>query len=391
MIFGEKPFKVRVAAEKDKYYPVIFGKGIDSTFSQIAADIIGDGREVRKDYSNVAIITDSNVKSLYESTLKQKLKARGISALTLEIPAGEQSKSFLMANKLIEELLENKFDRKSLLIALGGGVVGDLTGTVAMLLHRGVDYIQVPTTLLSQVDSSIGFKVAVNTPQGKNVVGGFYPPTAVYSDSFSLVTLPQVQYNSGLGEVIKMAVSSDRKLFELIRKNILMGSLNSKSIKENRDLARRCCDIKRKIVEIDPREENSFSTRAVLNLGHTIGHALEVLSNYSDSALHGEMVSVGIVGAARISYNRDILSEKGFRDIESLLSSADLSTRIPSILAKHSNQEIIDLMKLDKKSEAGIIYMVLPADIGRIHREEARYKVEVKEEEVSRAFDYLRN
>lgn len=389
MLFKEKPFKVRVTAGKDTFYPVLFGNKVDSTFSQIAADIKGNGKEVKKEYSKVAIITDSNVDSLYRSALEQKLKAKGISPQTIVIPAGEQSKSFLVANKVMEELLENKFDKKSLLIALGGGVVGDLTGTIAMILHRGIDYIQIPTTLLSQVDSSIGFKVAVNMPQGKNLVGGFYPPRAVYSNSSTIVTLDESQYSSGLGEAIKMAVSSDSKLFELIRKGILEDSLNYKTIKNNLELAKRCCDIKRKVVELDPREESPFGIRSVLNLGHTIGHTLECLSDYS--AFHGHMVSIGIIGASRLSYNRDILSEKDFRLIESLLSSANLPVRIPSSLAGYSNEEIIDLMKLDKKSESGVIYMVLPESIGRIHREDGKYKVPVKEDEISRALDYLRS
>lgn len=379
-----KEFMVNFPGE-DLSYPVFFGEDFDLTSKLISSDIA----EKKKD-ARIAIITDSNVKPLYQPILTKALEGKGFSPLTLEIPAGEQSKSFIALNEIIETLLKKDFDKKStLLIALGGGVVGDLTGTIAMLLHRGVDYIQVPTTLLSQVDSSIGFKVAVNTSYGKNLLGGFYPPKAVYSDVSVLSTLKHEQYSSGLGEAIKMAISSDSKLFKEISSKCARGNLSSKSLTDNLELVKRCCQIKKSIVELDPRENNPSGIRSILNLGHTIGHALELESDYT--ALHGYMVSLGIVGASYLSFKRGILKEKDLSLIESTLSSADLPIRIPKELRTSKNETLLSAMKIDKKSESGKIFFVFPESLGSMYKENSRYKIPVKESEIIEALNYLRS
>jgi len=387
MMFWKKniEMEIPVVGEEDYSYKVNFRDGYVHTLTQLAKDVAS-----KKDKRKVAIITDSNVKPLYGDTLRYKLLEHGISPELIWVPAGEQSKTLGCAHGIMNFLSAKKFDRNStLLIALGGGVIGDLIGTVALLHNRGVDYTQVPTTLLAQVDSSIGFKVAVDTEMAKNGAGGFYPPKVVWTDVSMLKTLDRRQYSCGLAEVIKMATSSDRKLFDKLSVQISKEALNPDSLEANLELVQRACEIKKRIVSLDPRERNSDSLRAVLNLGHTIGHAYEFLSGYT--LLHGEAVSVGTVGAAHISLERGMLTDREFALIENTFSSADLPVRIPDNLKSQDAKAVIEQMKLDKKSEDGIIYMVLPEKIGVMARESGRYRIAVKEDEITRALDYLRN
>ena len=331
-------------------YDISVGEGVIELAGQKVADILGRRK--------IFVVTDENVSHLYEKQLRKFLEEAGHEVVTIIVAAGETSKDFGSLEHVVEEMLRQHVTRGSALIAFGGGVVGDLAGFAASIVMRGIDYVQVPTTLLSQVDSSVGGKTAINVPAGKNLVGAFHQPRLVLCDLDTLRTVPKREYRAGLAEVIKYGIIHDAKLF-----NRLEGNLSKLLKKESATLASviaRCCVIKAEIVGQDEKESG---LRAILNFGHTIGHALEAISRYG-KYLHGEAISIGQVAAANISQINGNLSEKETARIVALFERAGLPTSVK--LSTTQTQRLLDVMKLDKKVNDGKIQFVLAQRIGNV-------------------------
>jgi 3-dehydroquinate synthase len=300
------------------------------------------------------IVTDSNVNGLYGVTLLDAMTQAGMNASLMEIPAGESCKNMATVMDAAARLLALGADRGTLLLALGGGVVGDLTGFMASIYMRSVPYIQIPTTLIGQVDSSIGGKTAVDLPQGKNLLGTFYQPRAVFADVDFLETLPEKEFQNGLAEVIKYGIIEDEKLFKMLEED--MDDVKRRDSARLLKIIETCCRIKKSIVEIDEREQG---LRRILNFGHTLGHALEASSNYALS--HGESVALGMIAAARLSVKMKYLSGEESGRIESVIAHAGLPTRIDSAL---KTEAVSSRLKSDKKKKGDVVQFVLIKKIG---------------------------
>jgi 3-dehydroquinate synthase len=275
------------------------------------------------------------------------------------VPDGEQYKNLDWANAVYTALLTNAFDRKSALVALGGGVIGDLTGFAAATFMRGVPFIQVPTTLLAMVDSSVGGKTGVNHPMGKNMIGAFYQPKKVLMDLTVLKTLPREELLSGMAEVIKYGVIRDAAFFDYLdtnREKIL--SLDPEAIEH---IVRRSCEIKADVVSRDEREGG---LRAILNFGHTVGHAVETAENYT--MRHGYAVAIGMVYAARLAHTTGLCDASVPERVEKLIKSYGLPTDLSALSRKPSVSGLMDTMQRDKKAEGGKVKFVLPRKIGDV-------------------------
>jgi 3-dehydroquinate synthase len=332
---------------KEKSYSICIGQGI---FKDIGRLLSKNGLTGR-----CAIITNPTINKLYGNLIKENLVSNGFEAVVFEVPDSETSKSLKQVELLNIELLNNKFDRDSIIIALGGGVIGDLAGFVAATYMRGVSLVQVPTTLLALVDSAIGGKVAVDLSQGKNLVGVFYQPKLVISDIETLKTLPEEEIQSGLAEVIKYGIVSDRDLFELLENNIT--KIKQCDLELFTKMIIKCSKIKAKVVEEDEKEQGK---RIILNLGHTLGHALEAITEYN-TFTHGEAVSIGMLYAANLSTRFDLLDEKDHQRIVALIRSVGLPTNVNENLAV---DKILKTMQFDKKNRDGKNVFVLPKKIG---------------------------
>lgn len=308
----------------------------------------------------VCIVTDSNVGSLYAKKVETILSTVFDVVIIHMFEAGEENKNLDTVGTLYETLIQNHFDRRDLLVALGGGVVGDLTGFTAATYLRGIDFIQLPTTLLSQVDSSIGGKTGVDFMQYKNMVGAFYQPKLVYMNLAVLNSLPQKQIISGMGEIIKHGLIKDAAYYAWLNKyhdEIL--ALQPDIIEE---MIYRSCNIKREVVELDPTEKGE---RALLNFGHTIGHAIEKLCNFT--LYHGECVGLGIISAAYLSFKQGNITEEEFCAIKDCLSSFDFQTAIEGL----NPAEVLQATKSDKKMVGNKVKFILLKEIGNayIYRE----------------------
>ena len=303
----------------------------------------------------LVVITDSKVKSLYGNRLRQSLTSEGFKVTTLEVPEGEEQKSIETAGKLYQELTNAYAERTTPILALGGGVIGDLTGFVAATYLRGVPLVQIPTTLLAQVDSSIGGKVAVNHGQLKNKIGAFYQPRLVISDTSALKTLPPREISDGLAEIIKSAVIWDKEFFIFLEENLdKVKSLEDETLEE---VVLRSARIKAEVVEKDERD---LGLRNILNFGHTVGHAIETVSDFNVE--HGGAVAIGMVAAGRIATKLDILDKNELKRLKNLIKRAGLPTEVPST----ETEKIIQIMKHDKKILRGKIRFVLPKVIGSV-------------------------
>ncbi len=303
------------------------------------------------------IVTNPLVGDLYQGVVKDSLVKEGYEVAIAQVPDGEEYKSLEWAAKLYDELLEHKRDRYSFILALGGGVIGDLAGFVASTYMRGIPFIQVPTSLLAQVDASIGGKVAVNHPLGKNLIGSFYQPKLVYTDLAVLKTLAHRELTAALSEIIKYGIIKDREFFVYLEKNIDgVKALRWDVLKK---IVTVCARIKSELVSLDEREEKGI--RSIINYGHTIGHALEILTKYKIYR-HGEAVSIGMVAAARIARRMGILNEEGERRQIELLERAGLPTRVKNIISS----EIIKALARDKKVKEGKIRFILVTEIGKV-------------------------
>ena len=310
------------------------------------------------------IVTDDNISVHWLEQTLESLSAQGISPKVLEVPAGENTKSFINLEKIIDQLLESKVDRGSLLIALGGGVIGDLAGFAGAVTLRGIKVVQVPTTLLSQVDSSVGGKTGINVRQGKNLVGSFYQPSLVAIDTQVLKTLPPRQLFAGYAEVVKYGLIKDCSFFDWLE-------LNGKKVLEGDKLAQQfaiftSCRIKAEIVEADEKEQD---LRAIFKFGHTFGHALEAEAGYDGNLLHGEAVSIGMVMAIELSKNLGHLSGQDAGRAVEYIRSIGLPTNINSIEGSNSwhPDGLIQHMQHDKKVSNGQLRFVLIKDIGEAY------------------------
>ena len=305
-----------------------------------------------------AVITDANVGRHYAKAALKSLAASGFEPVLVTVPAGEKSKRIATVEKCFDELAKHRLERKSFIVALGGGVVGDLAGFVAATYLRGIPFVQVPTTLLAQVDSSVGGKTGVNLKAGKNLVGAFYQPRLVLCDLDTLKTLPRREYVSGLAEVIKYGVIYDEILFAQLERNL--PKLLARDEKTLRDVVARCCEIKADVVGQD---ETESGLRAILNFGHTIGHAIENSSGYG-KFLHGEAISIGQVAAAKLSQKILGLPSGDVARIEKLFVQAGLPVKIKLDAARR--KKLFAAMLLDKKVSGGEVKFVLAQKIGKV-------------------------
>jgi len=332
----------------ERSYPIRIRSGL-------LADIGADLQE-KKVATRYGLITDEHVAGLYADRLMASLTAAGIQAELITFPRGEENKNLQTIATLASELARRGFDRSDGLIALGGGVTGDITGFLASIYMRGIPFVQVPTTLLAQVDSSVGGKTGVDIPEGKNLVGTFYQPQAVYIDTDVLQTLPPEELRGGLAEVIKYGVIHDADFFAFLdTKRDAVFALKQDVISS---LIARCCEIKAWVVEQDEREGG---LRRILNYGHTIGHAVEAASGFQ--IIHGMAVGIGMCAAADLAVKTGCLSRQDALKIRALVASYGLPVSVPADLDRDA---IKKYLLADKKTVGGRVFYVLPESIGKV-------------------------
>ncbi|MBN1378123.1 MAG: 3-dehydroquinate synthase [Gammaproteobacteria bacterium] len=336
--------KTLTVALGDRSYPIYIGNGLLANDDFLKPHIPGE---------HVAVVTNSTVEKLYREQLEVVLD--GYSPIFITLPDGEQYKTLDSLEIIFEQLLQNRFDRNGTLIALGGGVIGDITGFAAASYQRGIHFIQIPTTLLAQVDSSVGGKTAVNHRLGKNMIGAFYQPRCVIADLTTLNTLPKRELAAGLAEVVKYGLITDAPFFAWLEKNI-SDLLQLKPAALEYAVANSCKN-KSDIVSKDEREQGQ---RALLNLGHTFGHAIETFVQYK-GWLHGEAIAVGMVMAAEFSVRCNWLDEQAIPRIRSLLQQIGLPVQAPKTM--HTD-DFIELMARDKKVIDSTLRLVLLKSIG---------------------------
>ena len=307
-----------------------------------------------------AIVTDENVAKLHLGTLTASLEAAGFTTYAIILPVGEKTKSFEHLARTCDDLLGFGVERKDVVIALGGGVIGDLTGFAAAILRRGVNFIQIPTSLLAQVDSSVGGKTGINTVHGKNLIGAFHQPIAVLADLDVLSSLPQRQRAAGYAEVIKYGLLGDDDFYRWLDQNV--EAIMAGDVKATAHAVKHSCTMKARIVGED---ETETGVRALLNLGHTFGHVLEAATGYSDTLLHGEAISIGMVQAFGFSEMLGHCEQGLSRKVASHLRRARLPTHISEIKAQLPPPEaMLKLMYQDKKAESGKLTFILTKAIG---------------------------
>ena len=331
-------------------YPIRIGSGI-------AGGIGAFAREVAPKSELALIVTDENVDP-HALTLADSLKAAGFRTSTVILQPGEETKSLAWANELYDELAEQNADRRTLVVALGGGVIGDLAGFAAATYNRGLPLFMVPTTLLSMVDSSVGGKVGINHERGKNLIGAFHQPTGVAIDLDYLKTLPEREFRSGLAEVVKYGVILDAEFFEYLERST--AAILARDPEALETIVARSCALKAQVVQQDEREETGV--RAKLNYGHTFAHAFEIAAGYG-AWLHGEAVSAGMVCAATLAQNLGRVRAEFTARQSQLLEAFGLPIRP---LPEWDADGMIDAMRRDKKSLAGRLRFVLPSAMGEV-------------------------
>lgn len=309
---------------------------------------------------HVIIVSDENVAKLYLHRLANSLEEAGIQQRSVIVPAGEGTKSLAGFSKVVEQILEQKPSRDTMLVALGGGMVGDLTGFAASVLLRGVDFIQIPTTLLAQVDSSVGGKTGINSEYGKNLIGAFHQPSLVLSDVGTLASLPHRELMAGYAEVLKYALINDPGFFEWLDENAPAMLEGNTELLSHAIL--RCCKAKAAIVEADEKEKN---VRALLNLGHTFGHALEAETGYSDELLHGESVMIGMMMAFSASVSMGLCARGDLEKLEAHYKKLRMFTSPKDIRDKWDADALMEHFTRDKKATDGGMTFVLVRGIGK--------------------------
>lgn len=322
-------------------------------------NLAGAGRFLadRAKVTHVALITDDHVHKPYAMQVAESFGEQDIETDVIVVEPGEESKSLEVAEALWQGLLDMGADRKTVLAAVGGGVVGDLAGFIAATYARGLRFLQLPTSLLAQVDSSVGGKVGINLPTAKNMVGAFLQPLGVLIDTATLATLPDNEYRAGLAEVVKYGVILDAEFFDYLEANV--AAVNDRDRDVLARIITRCCRLKADVVEKDEREETGL--RAVLNFGHTYGHAFESLSGYG-TLLHGEGVAIGMVCAARLAERLGRVDSQFTGRLRSLLESLGAPVDVPPL----DHQQIVDAMMHDKKVQHGTLHFVLPSRMGHV-------------------------
>lgn len=306
---------------------------------------------------HLIVISDDNVSDHYLTEVVEILEPIASKVDSLVVPAGEKSKSIQQADLLLQKLIKLGADRSCMIVALGGGVVGDLAGFVAGTFMRGVRFIQLPTSLLAQVDSSVGGKTGVNLPQGKNLVGLFLQPELVVVQTSTLRTLDDANYRAGLGEVVKYGMIMDVDLFQWLEENV--AAINQRDEQVLSQLIAWCCRCKAQIVVEDEKE--TLGRRAILNYGHTFGHAIESVFGYG-TYLHGEAVAIGMTCAARLAVQLQMIPADVLERQTSLLKAFSLPTECP----KENHDQLLAAMKSDKKSERGNVRLILPSELGKV-------------------------
>ncbi len=329
-------------------YPIYIGTNLLAKAGELLA------KAVRSE--KVMVITNPTVGEIYLDGLVEGLRESGYDVLATLVPDGEEHKTLAWASRLYDVLMDHKMDRGSTIMALGGGVIGDLAGFVAATFKRGLPFVQVPTTLLAQVDASIGGKVGVDHPRGKNMIGSFYQPRVVLIDLGVLNTLPYGEMRAGLAEVIKYGIITDEEFFGYLEGKI--DALLARELHSLRFAVKRCCQIKASVVAHDERE---MDQRAILNFGHTLGHAIEAACGYR-LIRHGEAVAMGMVYAARIAVRLQMTGRETLTRLSSLIDRAGLGrkTRIAN------PQEMVEFLRQDKKIINGRVRFVLPTGIGQV-------------------------
>ncbi|MDO5520873.1 MAG: 3-dehydroquinate synthase [bacterium] len=342
---------------------------IESDFTLLYKELEKIGTKNKK----ICIVCDSNTKELYLNEVIDIVKDYAMEVESFTFPAGEESKNLDVVKQLYTQLIESRFDRSDLLIALGGGVVGDLTGYTAATYLRGISFMQIPTTLLAMVDSSIGGKTGVDFDSYKNMVGAFHQPKSVYINTSCLKSLDKRIFVSGIGEVVKYGLINDLEFYQWLKEhkdNIL--SYKPEALKQ---MIYRCCKDKQYVVENDPTEKGM---RALLNLGHTIGHAVEKLKDFS--LYHGECVSIGIVAAAYLSMCRGTITKDELKEIKEVLTSFTLPISVTDLEV----EKVLAATKNDKKMQAGKIKFILLSKVGQCVIDDT-----VSDEEMKQAIQYI--
>ena len=339
--------KIRVGLGA-RAYDILIEKGL---LSAVGEDL--KSRSIAKRY---VVVADSHVANLLAPKLMESLAAAGVRADLITFPRGEESKHLATVAELSSQLARLGVDRKDALIALGGGVTGDITGFLAAIYMRGIPFVQIPTTLLAQVDSSVGGKTGVDIPEGKNLVGSFYQPRCVYIDSSVLLSLPQEELLNGLAEVIKYSVIYDAGFFRFLAEK--RAAILDRDLEVLEEVIARCCAIKAEVVAADERESD---LRRILNFGHTLGHAVEAASGYA--LAHGLAVALGMVAVCDLAVAKGIFPRDAAAAVRQLIADYGMPVKIPG---EYSVSLIKSFLKTDKKTVAGRPFFVLPTEIGKV-------------------------
>ena len=351
---GVKTVRVELA---ERAYDIFIGEGLIARAGEMLLPMMKAGRD------RVFVVADETVAKLHLATLGEGLNAAGINFFVTQTPPGEGSKSFAQLDAVLGDLIANGAERDDLIIAFGGGVVGDLTGLAAGLLKRGARFVQIPTTLLAQVDSSVGGKTAINSKAGKNMVGLFHQPVMVLADLGVLETLPERERAAGLAEIAKYALIDDPKFFDFLETNA--AKLRAGDRAALAEAVRVSCASKARIVAIDETEQ---AERALLNLGHTFGHALERANEYRPSLLHGEAVGAGMAMALRYSVKLGVCPGQDAVRAEKLLNALGLTTRIGNLAGgPYPPEDLLAHMMHDKKARNGRMTLILARGIGQAY------------------------
>ncbi len=340
------PNRMTINYEKKPCYDIVYTKDFDLLLDELQAFNIADRR--------VAVIADTNTRKLFGETIVHILDGNCKKVILHAFPAGESNKTLDTVKEIYKILIDEKFDRKDLLLALGGGVVGDVTGFTAATYLRGIDFIQIPTTLIAQSDSSIGGKTGVDFDSYKNMIGAFYMPKLVYMNISTLKELDNRQFYAGFAEVMKHGLIKDAEFYEWLLDN--MYEIHDRDLETLEEMVIRSCTVKKLVVEKDPTEKGD---RALLNFGHTIGHAIEKYKNFE--MLHGECIALGMVAAAYISWKHNWLSMEEYYEVRDMFVPFNLPISIDDI----DPEQILTLTKSDKKMEAGQIKFVLLKKVGK--------------------------
>jgi 3-dehydroquinate synthase len=343
----------------DRAYDIVIGRGLIVTLGARIAKL--------RPGCKVAIVTDENVARHHLAAAEAALKAAGIGSSPVVVPAGESSKSFRMLERVCDALIAARIERGDLVVALGGGVVGDLAGFAAAVVRRGVDYVQVPTTLLAQVDSSVGGKTAINSSHGKNLIGAFYQPILVIADTALLDTLPQREFRAGYAEVVKYGLLGDLGFFEWLEadwQDVFAGGPARGNLAAPREFAvLKSVQAKAEIVARDERETGD---RMLLNLGHTFGHAFEAAAGFSDRLLHGEAIGLGMALAFEFSAQRGLIPQKDAARAIAHLAAVGLPTHVTDVPGDWPGVDtMMDLISQDKKVKRGQLTFILVRGIGQ--------------------------